>query len=371
MTADTPRTLPNSPGHRNLRPGLRWSTLFGLAAAALLFASIYISGAEAATAPTLGAADSYSVLAGSIVTNTGATTMPGDLGISPSIGVAPHYTGFPPGIVGPPGTIHDADADAAAAQAANTAAFGFLDQDCDTTYAGVQDLTLVSPLGSGVYCADAFLLTGNLTLSGSGVWIFKSAATLTTSPGSSVSGGDPCNVWWRLVSSATLDTDTDFVGNILASTSISLGTGASLEGRALTQTGAVTLDDNTFTLSSSCNVTSPSTPTSTAVPGTATRTPPTAPAATSTPSNTPVPSASSSPSPGPTGISTGTITPASPGDIGQPPQAPVIMPPQTGDGGLLQTRGSGIAAAGIGLAAVLLLAGIARSRLRSSRGQAW
>ena len=201
----------------------------------------------AAISPTLGAAASYSVLAGSIVTNTGPTTMPGDLGISPSIGVPPHYTGFPPGVVGPPGTIHDADANAAAAQADDTAAFTFLDQGCDVTYAGVQDLTLVSPLGPGTYCADAFLLTGNLTLSGSGVWIFKSAATLTTSSNSSVTGGDPCNVWWRLVSSGTLGTGTTFIGNILALTDISLQTGASLNGRAMAQTGQVTLDSNIIT----------------------------------------------------------------------------------------------------------------------------
>jgi cell division septation protein DedD len=201
----------------------------------------------AAISPTLGAVASYSVLAGSIVTNTGPTTMTGNLGISPGIGEAPHYTGFPPGIVGPPGTIHDADADAAAAQADDTAAFAFLDQGCDVTYPGVQDLTLVSPLGSGTYCADAFLLTGNLTLSGSGVWIFKSAATLTTSAGSSVTGGDPCNVWWRLVSSGTLGTNTSFIGNILALTDINLQTGASLNGRALAQTGQVTLDSNTIT----------------------------------------------------------------------------------------------------------------------------
>jgi type VI secretion system secreted protein VgrG len=199
-----------------------------------------------AISPTLGAAASYSVLAGSIVTNTGATTMPGDLGISPGIGSPPHYTGFPPGSVGPPGTIHDADAHAAAAQADNTAAFAFLDQGCDVTYPGVQDLTLVSPLGPGTYCADAFLLTGNLTLSGSGVWIFKSAATLTTSVGSSVTGGDPCNVWWRLGSSGDLGASTAFIGNILALTSINLQTGASLNGRALAQTGAVTLDTNTI-----------------------------------------------------------------------------------------------------------------------------
>ena len=198
----------------------------------------------AATSPTLTGADTYSVLAGSVVTNTGNTTVAGDLGISPSIGVFPHYTAFPPGIVNAPGSIHDADVSAAAAQADNTAAFGFLDQVCDTTYAGVQDLALVSPLGPGVYCADAFTLTGHLALTGSGVWIFKSSATLITSPDSYVTGDEPCNVWWRVVSSATIDTNTSFIGNILASTAITMNGGATLNGRAFTQTAAVNLHNN-------------------------------------------------------------------------------------------------------------------------------
>jgi hypothetical protein len=249
----------------------------------ILFVSVSLAGPSSvvsasrlqAISPSLGAAASYSVLAGSIVTNTGPTTMPGNLGISPSIGVPPHYTGFPPGIVGPPGVIHDADAEAAAAQADATAAFTFLDQGCDTTYPGVQDLTLVSPLGPGTYCADAFILTGNLTLSGSGVWIFKSAATLTTSSNSSVTGGDPCNVWWRLVSSGTIGTGTTFKGNILASTSIALQTGASLDGRALAQTGEVTLDSNIIT-GPTCSVQATETPTSAPPTATATTGAPTA-----------------------------------------------------------------------------------------------
>ena len=230
---------------------LKYLTISIILAMSLLLAgpSFDVSAQPLAqTSPILGAAASYSVLAGSIVTNTGATTVSGDLGISPSIGVPPHFTGFPPGVVGPPGTIHDADAHAAAAQADNTAAFAFIDQGCTTTYAGVQDLTLVSPLGPGVYCADAFLLTGNLTLSGSGVWIFKSAATLTTSAGSSVTGGDPCNVWWRLVSSASIiGANTSLIGNVLALTDINLQTGASVNGRVLAQTGQVTMDANIIT----------------------------------------------------------------------------------------------------------------------------
>ena len=197
--------------------------------------------AYAATSPTLDAVGSYSVLGHTRVTNTGPTTMPGDLGVS--IGGAP--VGFPPGIVGPPGTIRNA-ADSLAAQNANTAAFGYIDQGCDTTYTGTQDLVGFN-LVPGVYCADAFELSGTLTLTGSGVWIFKSASTLITSGTANVVGGDPCSVWWRAVSSATLGTNTSLTGNILALTSISLQTGATLNGRALAQTGAVTLDANTIT----------------------------------------------------------------------------------------------------------------------------
>lgn len=226
------------------------------------------AGPLAQTSPTLGDAASYSVLGGESVDNTGSTTMPGDLGVSPGSSV----TGFPPGTVGPPGTIHIADAHAADAQADNTAAFGTLDQGCTTDYGVSQDLSLVSPLGPGVYCADALTLSGNLELSGSGVWIFKSDSTLITSPDSSVTGGDACDVWWRVASSATLDTNTSFIGNILALTSISLNTGASLDGRALAQTGSVTLDSNTIT-GDACL---PPAPTATAPP------------ATSAPSTTPV-----------------------------------------------------------------------------------
>jgi hypothetical protein len=198
---------------------------------------------QAATSPTLGEVGSYSVLGHTTVTNTGATTMPGDLGIS--IGGAP--TGFPPGVVGPPGTIRNAG-DSLAAQNANAAAFGVLDQVCTTTYAGTQDLVGMN-LAPGVYCAGVFELSGTLTLTGGAgdVYIFKSAATLVTSNTANIVGGNACDVWWRVASSATLGTDTQLTGNILALTSISMNTGADLNGRALAQTGAVTLAGNTIT----------------------------------------------------------------------------------------------------------------------------
>lgn len=199
-------------------------------------------GVYAATSPSLGAVGSYSVLGHTTITNTGATTMPGDLGIS--IGGAP--VGFPPGVVGTPGTIRNAG-DSLAAQNADTAAFGYIDQGCDVTYVGIFKDLVGENLVPGVYCADAFELSGTLTLSGQGVWIFKSASTLTTSGSAIVVGGDPCNVWWRAVSSVTLGTNTSLTGNILALTSINLQTGANLNGRALAQTGSVTLDANTIT----------------------------------------------------------------------------------------------------------------------------
>jgi len=294
-----------------------------------------------ATSPTLGAAASYSVLGGQTVTNSGPTTISGDLGVSPGASV----TGFPPGIVGPPGTIHAGDAQAAAAQLANTAAFTVLDQPCVTSYAGTKDL-VGENLVAGVYCADAFQLSGTLTLSGPGVWIFKSASDFIVSGSANVVGGAPCNVWWRVVSSATLGTNTSLIGNILASTSISVQTGASIDGRAFAQTGAATLDSNAITGPSCAVANTPSpVPTDTPIPG-ATSTPVSAvthtpistpthtggrtpkktpvPAATETPvpaaTETPVPAATETPVP----AATATLTPLIPAHLpntgGDPPQ---------------------------------------------------
>jgi cysteine-rich repeat protein len=230
--------------------------IVGLAAAFLYGPSL----ALAATSPTLTAAGSYSVLAGTTVTNTGPTIVHGDLGVSPGSAV----TGFfPPGIV-VDGTIHTADASAAAAQLDNTAAFLALSAGanaaCTVTYAGIKDLVGLT-LVPGVYCANAFTLSGTLTLNALGdanaVWIFRSASTLITASGVGASVqflngvGSPCNVWWKVGSSATIGVGTTFIGNILALTSIALETNASLNGRALAQTGAVTMDSNGVTACSS------------------------------------------------------------------------------------------------------------------------
>lgn len=208
-----------------------------------------VSRAYAATSPTLGGAASYSILGGTTVTNTGPTTVAGDLGVYAGSAV----TGFPPGSVA--GNIHAADTSAQHAQEGNSAAFLALSAApnvaCTTDYGGGNtDLTTVSPLVAGIYCSGTFTISGNLTLSGTGVWIFRSAATIITASGSTVTGGDPCNVWWKAVSSVTLGTNSTMIGNILASTSVTMNTGASLNGRAFASTGAVTMDSNTVTGSS-------------------------------------------------------------------------------------------------------------------------
>lgn len=210
----------------------------------MVFAVAYPVMAQ--TAPTLGTADSFAVLGATTVTNTGPTVVDGDLGVSPGSAV----TGFPPGIVN--GTIHAADAVAAQAQTDSLAAYNSLaGQACDADLTG-QDLG-GQTLTPGVYCfSSSAQLTGTLTLDAQGdpnaVFIFQIGSTLTTAPGSSVNvinGGSPCNVFWQVGSSATLDTTTSFVGNILASESITLNTGATiLPGRALALNGAVTLDSN-------------------------------------------------------------------------------------------------------------------------------
>ena len=205
-----------------------------------------------AIAPGLGQADSFAVLGGVAVTNTGASVINGDLGTYP--GVLSTITGFPPGILVPPGTIHAADGVASQAQTDVTTAYNNLSTQVCTSDLTGQDLGGLT-LTPGVYCfSSSAQLTGILKLDAQGnpnaVWVFQIGSALTTAPGSSVvfiNGGvgtPGCNVFWKVSSSATIDTTTAFVGNILALQSITMNTSASLAGRALARNAAVTLDTN-------------------------------------------------------------------------------------------------------------------------------
>lgn len=187
---------------------------------------------------------SIAVLAGSTVTNTGTTTVAGDVGLSPGTAV----TGFPPGAT--TGTIHIADSVAARAQAALTA--GYIDAAGRTGGTSVSGDLVGRTLTPGVYTSTSSLaISGDVTLKGdpSAVFIFQIASTLTTASGSHVilDGVSACNVFWQVGSSATLGTYSTFNGNILALTSITLTTGVNLHGRALARNGAVTLDSDVIT----------------------------------------------------------------------------------------------------------------------------
>jgi uncharacterized repeat protein (TIGR01451 family) len=244
----------------------------GLLAAVGLVTLFYPpSAAVAQVSPSLGNAATYSVLAGTQVTNVGITIVSADIGISPGAGAPGTNTpGYPTIVHG--GTLHDADVQAGLAMGdKNTAytALGPAAQPCPALNnfgGGVKELAGVN-LVPGVYCAGSFHLTGGtLTLTGtaSDVWIFQSASDIIVTGGAAARVISPsCNVWWRAVSSVSLDALSTFTGNILADTSITLAAGASLTGRALARTGNVTLSSNAVT---SCIAPLAPTPTPTPVP---------------------------------------------------------------------------------------------------------
>jgi hypothetical protein len=253
--------------------------IFGLTA----FLAVFLTGPALAAQPPvgLGTAGGFAILASQTITNTGATTITGDVGLSPGTSV----TGFE--TVTLHGTQHVADAPALQAQNSLTTAYNDASGRTPVT-------TIAAQLGgqvlvAGVYASQdgTFLLTGALTLNGEGnpnaVFVFKAASTLTTASGSSVvlSGqAQACNVFWQIGSSATLGTRSALRGTIMAQASITMTTGASLDGRALARTGAVTLDTNVVA-PSACTVAA------------ATPTPAPAAAASSTPAATVPPTSTS------------------------------------------------------------------------------
>ena len=211
------------------------------------------TAALAATAPDLATAKTFAILAYSTVTNTGPSVVTGDLGVSPLTAVT-GFGGAPNGtLVGTQHTGSDPVAVKAkvdlsrAFDAAASAPCNF-----DLSNQNLGGKTLVP----GVYClTTAPTITGTVTLSGNGVFIFQIGSTLVTAPNATIAltnGAQACNVFWEVRSSATLDTATTFVGTILALTKIELHDTAQISGRALAENAEVTLINNKITVPTTC-----------------------------------------------------------------------------------------------------------------------
>ena len=212
----------------------------------------------------LGTASSFAILSYSEITDAGgASKINGNVGLSPTAGTAIGLTAgqvngtiYTVGPAGPLGSINDS---ALLTTAKNDLSTAFTDASgrAATALAGGDNQLGGQTLQAGVYSISAATtanLIGTLTLDGQGdpnaVFIIQASSTLVTASDSSVvliNGAQACHVFWVVDSSATLGTDTDFMGNILAYASIGLATGATLDGSALAENAAVTLDHNTIT----------------------------------------------------------------------------------------------------------------------------
>lgn len=229
------------------------------------FAALAVTGVAhaASTDVLLASTASFGILAGSGITDTGPSTVIGDTGTFPTTA----FTGQANVTV--TGTNHGGDATTQLAKNDLVTAYNdAAGQGPTTTESVLTGLTLPR----GVYtAATALSLTGNLTLDGqndpSSVFVFQAGTTLVTDSASSITlinGAQPCHVYWAVGSSATLGTNSSFVGTILAMDDITATTGATINGRLLARNGAVTLDTNTITRSAcTAPVLPPPTPTPT------------------------------------------------------------------------------------------------------------
>jgi type VI secretion system secreted protein VgrG len=237
------------PSARGFRSRAAWATGLSTLFVIGILVGLVGGASAAATAVGLGTANSYAVLAGAGITNTGPTTVTGDLGTFPTTSMSGTAS------ITVNGANHAGDAVTQGAKTDLVTAYDTAAGEGPTTpiSADLGGQTLVA----GVYnSASSVGLTGTLTLDAGGdpnaVFVFQAGSTLTTASASNVlmiNGAQSCNVFWQVGSSATLGTGSTFRGTILALTSITVTTGVTVDGRVLARNGAVTLDTDTITRS--------------------------------------------------------------------------------------------------------------------------
>lgn len=197
---------------------------------------------------SLASSIDYAVLAGSAITNTGSTKITGDVGLSPGSSVS----GFPPGVI--IGQRHVANASAVQAKLSLTTAFN------NAAERSLNPVAVSGNIGGRTLVPGLYRSTSGLEISsgdlildangnGNAVFVFQIASTLTTTTGRKViltGGARAANIYWQVGTSATLGTNSVFRGTIMADQSITMNTGATLEGRVFARVGGVSLDYNTI-----------------------------------------------------------------------------------------------------------------------------
>ena len=219
-----------------------------VAVASFLALTLARASGAAAVAVPLGSADSFAILAGAGITNTGPTTVSGDIGTFPTTS----ETGF--ASVTQSGTNHAGDSVTQDAKNALVTAYNNAANQGPTS--PIVGLTLGGKtLVRGVYNSGSTIdLTGTVTLDGQGdpdsVFVLQAGSALTTATSSSVAlinGARSCNVFWAIGSDATIGVGSNFVGTLLVQNAIVVKTGAVITGRLLASVASVTLDSNTIT----------------------------------------------------------------------------------------------------------------------------
>lgn len=232
---------------------------------AILLATPVLTLAQPQAAVNLGAAVDFAILAGSLVSNVPTSAVTGDVGLSPAAGS--YISGF--GLTEVTGTVYTADATGPAGSVTAAAMLTAAQGDLTIAYndakgrepipAGAYLDTLAGEIGGLTLGPGLYKFTGTLSITGSpltlegsstDVWIFQIAENLVVADAIQITlagGALPANIFWQVGTSATLGASSVFKGTILADQSISLSTGATLDGRALARIAAVTIETSTIT----------------------------------------------------------------------------------------------------------------------------